>query len=71
MKYAADTRVKLVKLVDRFGRVDVPQHAVIENEVISVAECGTVTRVVIGKIRVVETSYESARAYVVDLMNKR
>ena len=53
MKYAANARIELVKLVDGFRRVAIPEDSVVENEIVRIAECSTVPRIVVGKIWVV------------------
>ena len=53
MEHAADVHVELVKLVDGLSRAHVPQHAVVQHQVICRVEGGTVPLVVVGQVGVV------------------
>ena len=54
MKHPADVHVELVKLVDGLGRAHVPQHAVVQHQVVCGVEGGAVPLVVVGQVRVVQ-----------------
>lgn len=53
MKYSADVHVELVKLVDGLSCAYIPQHAIIQHQVICWVEGGTIPLVVVGKVWVV------------------
>lgn len=48
MKHTADVHVELVKLVDGLSRAHIPQHAVVQDQVVCGVEGGTVPLVVVG-----------------------
>lgn len=64
---AADVHVELVKLVDGLSCAHVPQHAVVEHQVVRGVEGGAVPLVVVGQVRVVQRQRHLARLDVVDL----
>lgn len=53
VEHAADVHVELVKLVDGLRRAHVPQHAVVQHQVVGGVKGGTVPLVVVGQVRVV------------------
>lgn len=55
MKHTTDVHVELVKLVDGLSRTYIPQHTVIQYQVISGVEGGTVPFVVVCQVWVVES----------------
>ena len=55
MEHAADVHVELVKLVDGLSSAHIPQHAVIQHQVVCWVEGGTVPLVVVGQVRVVQS----------------
>lgn len=67
MEDAANVHVELVKLVDGLGRAHVPQHAVVQHQVVRGVECGAVALVVVGQVGVVQGQRLLARLDVVDL----
>ena len=67
MKHPADVHVELVKLVDGLGRAHVPQHAVVQHQVVCGVEGGAVPLVVVGQVRVVQGQRLQACLDVVDL----
>ena len=67
MEDAADVHVELVELVDGLGRADVPEHAVVEHQVVGGVEGGAVPLVVVGQVGVVERQDVLARLDVVEL----
>jgi len=64
---AADVHVELVELVDGLRRAHVPQHAVVQHQVVRGVEGGAVLLVVVGQVGVVEHQDVLARLDVVDL----
>ena len=52
MEDTADIIIELVELMQKFGSTDVPQAAIIENEVISVIECRYVFIIAIQIMRI-------------------
>ena len=71
MEDAADVHVELVELVDGLGRAHVPEHAVVEHQVVGGVEGGTVPLVVVGQVGVVERQDVLPRLDVVDLTPPR
>lgn len=69
MEHAADVHVELVKLVDGLSRAHIPQHAVIQHQVVCWVEGGTVPLVVVGQRRVVQSQSLLTRLDVVDLQH--
>lgn len=67
MEHATDVHVELVKLVDGLSRTHVPQHAVIQHQVIRGVEGGAVPLVVVSQIWVVERERDLSCLDVVDL----
>lgn len=67
MENAADVHVELVELVDGLSRAHVPQHAVVEHQVVRGVEGGAVPLVVVGQVRVVQRQHHLTRLDVVDL----
>lgn len=67
MENPADVHVELVELVDGPRRPHVPQHAVVQHQVVGGAEGGAVPLVVIGQGGVVQGQGLLARLDVVDL----
>lgn len=67
MENAADVHVELVKLVDGLSCAHVPQHAVVENQVIRGVEGGAVPLVVVGQVWVVQRQRHLTRLDVIDL----
>lgn len=64
---AADVHVELVKLVDGLSCAHVPQHAVVENQVVRGVEGGAVPLVVVGQVWVVQRQRHLTRLDVIDL----
>lgn len=71
MENAADVHVELVELVDGPRRPDVPQHAVVQHQVVGGVEGGTVPLVVVGQGGVVQGQDHLTRLDVVDLQHTR
>lgn len=71
MEHAADVHVELVKLVDGLRHAHVPQHAVVEHQVVGGVEGGAVPLVVVGQVRVVQRQGHLTRLDVVDLGGRR
>lgn len=67
MENAADVHVELVKLVDGLSCAHVPQHAVVEHQVVRGVEGGAVPLVVVGQVRVVQRQRYLTRLDVIDL----
>ena len=67
MENSADCRVEFVELVNEFATVDVPEHAVIQNEIVGRVECRSIARIVVGLVGVVEGRNSAARRDVVYL----
>lgn len=64
---AADVHLELVELVDGLRRAHVPQHAVVQHQVVGGVEGGAVPLVVVGQVLVVQGQSLLARLDVVDL----
>lgn len=71
MEHAADVHVELVKLVDGLSRAHVPQHTVVEHQVVRGVEGGAVPLVVVCQVRVVQRQRHLTRLDVVDLRGRR
>lgn len=71
MEHAADVHVELVKLVDGLSRAHIPQHAVVEHQVVRGVEGGAVPLVVVGQVRVVQRQRHLTRLDVIDLRGRR
>lgn len=69
MKDATDARVKLVELVNGSAAVDVPQNAVIQHQLVRHVKRRTISGVVIGTFRVVQTGNSATSCNVVYLSN--
>ena len=67
MEHAADVHVELVELVDGPRAPDVPQHPVVQHQVVGGVEGGAVPLVVVGQGGVVQGQGLLARVDVVDL----
>lgn len=67
MENAADVHVELVKLVDGLSCAHVPQHAVVEHQVIRGVKGGAVPLVVVGQVWVVQRQHHLTRVDVIDL----
>lgn len=67
MENAADVHVELVELVDGARRPDVPQNAVVQNQLVGGAEGGAVPLVVVGQRGLAELQDLLPRVDVVDL----
>lgn len=53
MKHSTDVHVELVKLVDGLSRAHIPQHTVIQHQVVRWVEGGAVSLVVVSQVWVV------------------
>lgn len=53
MEHATDIHVEFVKFVDGLSRADIPQHTVVQYQVICRVEGGAVPLVVVGQVGVV------------------
>ena len=71
MEHAADVHVELVELVDGLSRAHVPQHAVVQHQVVRGVEGGTVPLVVVSQVWVVESQSYLSRLDVIDLTKGR
>lgn len=71
MEHAADVHVELVKLVDGLSRAHVPQHAVVQHQVICGVEGGTVPLVIVSQVWVVESQSYLPCLDVINLVKRR
>lgn len=55
MKHAADVHVELIELVDGLGSSHIPQHSIIQHQVVCGVEGCTVPLVVVSQVRVVKS----------------
>lgn len=67
MKHAADVHVELIELVDGPRGPHVPQHAVVQHQLVRRAERGAVPLVVVGQRGLVQRQELLTRVDVVDL----
>lgn len=70
MKYSTDVHVELVKLVDGLRRAYVPQHSVVQNQVVRWVERGAVPLVVVSQVWVVKSQSNLTSLYVINLGKK-
>lgn len=70
MKHTTDVHVELVKFVDGLSRTYVPQHTVVQYQVVSGVEGGTVPLVVVSQVRVVESQSYLPCLDVINLANR-
>lgn len=67
MKHPTDVHVELVKLVDGLSHAYVPQHAIVQDQVICWVEGGAVPLVIVGQVWVVESQSNLTCLYVINL----
>lgn len=67
MEHSADVHVELVELVNGLRRAHVPQHAIIQDQVVGRVEGGAVPLVVVGQVGVVQGQRLLPRLDVIDL----
>lgn len=67
VEHTTDVHVELVKFVDGLSRAHVPQHAVVQNQVVCGVEGGAVPLVVVGQTGVVQGQGLLTRLDVVDM----
>lgn len=70
MKHTTDVHVELVKFVDGLSCTYVPQHAIVQYQVISGVEGSTVPLVVVSQVWVVESQSYLPGLDVIDLANR-